>query len=109
MTLDLDQIERLLSTRPLAASRFERCAQDLLADIYPGLTPIVGGADWGRDADMNSADSEKPARLLATSSRTPEGVMRNLRRSLRSLKEHGVLAERIVLANPADLNLRQRN
>ncbi len=107
--LDLDRIEKLFSTIQLSAERFERCAQDLLTEIYPGLTPIVGGSDWGRDADINSADSATPARLLATSSRTLPGVMKNMRRSLRSLKEHGVPVDRIVLANPADLNLLQRN
>ncbi len=49
---DLDRIENALATKRLGAAVFERCAQDLLTDLYPGLSPIPGGTDWGRDADI---------------------------------------------------------
>jgi len=105
---DLDRIENALATAKLDASVFERCAQDLLSEQYPGLSPIPGGSDWGRDADISSAEDPTPARLLVTSSRSLAGVRDNMLGGIKSLKAHGVSAHRIVLANPASLRLLER-
>lgn len=105
---DLDKIEYTLARKHLNATAFERCAQDLLTVVYPALSPIPGGTDWGRDADIAGADDTAAARLLATSSRTLEGVRKNLLRGIKSLNDHRVAAQRLVLANPAILSLTDR-
>jgi hypothetical protein len=69
-------LEHELATRNLDHREFERCAQDLLTEIYPGLVPIPGGTDWGRDADIPDA-SEPPVRLLVTTSRTATQIRQN--------------------------------
>jgi hypothetical protein len=106
---DLDRIEHALATSNLDHSVFERCAQDLLSSHLPGLTPIPGGTDWGRDADVSSPIGDVAIRVLATTSRTLEGVTDNMRRGIKSLKAHGVSVDRVVLANPAVLSMRDRH
>ncbi len=49
---DLDRIEHELQYGKLNHDEFERFAQDQLAAVYPGFTPIIGGTDWGRDGDI---------------------------------------------------------
>ncbi len=105
---ELDRIEHALASAPLDHRLFERCAQDLLSEVYPGLSPISGGSDWGRDADIHSQVDQPPVRLLATSSRTREGVRKNMLQGLRSMTEHGVPFHRVVLANPALLTRAHR-
>lgn len=106
---DLDRIEHLLAEKKLDPQLFERCAQDLLGEIYPGLVPIPGGSDWGRDADVHVASESVPYRLIATTSRKLESIRQNLLRGIASMKKHTVAIDRLALANPADLNLLQRN
>ncbi len=91
---ELDRIEQALATRRLDHNLFERCAQDLLIETYPGLTPIPGGTDWGRDADIHGIGTEIPTRLLATASRTLEGVRKNMLRGIVSMEQHGILLPR---------------
>jgi hypothetical protein len=105
---DLHRIEHALATKRLSAEVFERCAQDLLSDLFDGLTPIPGGSDWGRDADITGVDGEVPRRLLITSSRSLNGVRANMLSGIKSMNEHRVSVERIVLANPAILRLGDR-
>lgn len=105
---DLERIEHALATKRLSAEVFERCAQDLLSTVYAGLTPIPGGTDWGRDADIASTADEVPVRLLVTSSRLLEGVRKNMLAGIASMKEDNVRFRRIVLANPALLRLADR-
>lgn len=106
---DLDRIEQALRAAALSPAVFERCAQDLLSTVYPGLSPIPGGTDWGRDADVAAPGVDgPPPRLLATSARTLEGVRKNMLKGIKSLDEHGVAADRLVLANPANLSLVNR-
>lgn len=105
---DLDRIENALAKQRLDADAFERCAQDMLTDLYPGLSPIPGGTDWGRDADIAGTGDTVPPRLLVTSSRTLAGVRKNMLGGISSLKEHAVPASRLVLANPAKLRLLER-
>jgi hypothetical protein len=100
---DLDRIEHALATKLLSAEIFERCAQDMLSGLYDGLSPIPGGSDWGRDADIPGAGDDIPARVLITSSRSLDGVRKNMLTGIRSMKDHDVPVSRIVLANPAIL------
>lgn len=105
---DLDRLERALERDTLDSGVFERCAQDLLTDLYPGLSPIPGGTDWGRDADIAGTGSPVPPRLLATSSRSLNGVRKNMLGGIRSMRTHRVTFERLVLASPASLRLPER-
>jgi hypothetical protein len=105
---ELDRIEHALAVKPLSHQLCERCAQDLLSEIYPGLTPISGGTDWGRDADIH-ASGRLPARLLATTARTLEGVRKNMLKGIASMKQHGVPFDRIILANCAQISQLQRH
>ena len=105
---ELDRIEQALASRPLNHHLFERCAQDLLIEVYPGLTPIPGGTDWGRDADVHRG-AGVPPRLVVTSSRTLDGVRNNMNKGIASMRQHGVPLNRIVLANCAQLSQRERN
>ncbi|MEA2581102.1 MAG: hypothetical protein QOE83_1994 [Actinomycetota bacterium] len=105
---ELDRIEAALASKRLDHELFERCAQDFLSEIYPGLSPIPGGTDWGRDADIHESLADSPVRLLVTSARTLEGVRKNMRAGIKSMTQHGVPIDRIVLANPARLTQLQR-
>lgn len=105
---DLDRLEQALEHNRLSPTVFERCAQDLLTDLYPGLSPIPGGSDWGRDSDIAGSGSSIPPRLLATSSRSLDGVRKNMVGGISSMRSHGVCFDRIVLANPASLRLPER-
>lgn len=105
---DLDRIGQALAAKRLSAEVFERCAQDLLSGLYDGLSPIPGGSDWGRDADIAGTGDDIPARLLITSSRSLDGVRKNMLAGIRSMKDHAVPVSRIVLANPAILRLASR-
>lgn len=104
----LDRIEEALASKHLDAYLFERCAVDLLSEVYPGLPPIPGGTDWGRDADVPSNGSEPPVRLLVTTSRSLKGVRQNALAGVRSMLQHGLPFRRLVLANPAKLNQQSR-
>jgi hypothetical protein len=105
---ELDRIEQALATQPIDHRLFERCAQDLLTEVYPRLSPISGGTDWGRDADIHGGGA-LPIRLLATSSRTLKGVRDNMAKGIASMKQHAVPLGRIVLANRAQISQLQRN
>lgn len=47
-----DRIQDALTTKALDPKEFETCALALLGDIYPGLSPVEGGHDFGRDGDI---------------------------------------------------------
>ncbi len=103
-----DRIEHALATKRLSSELFERCSQDMLSEVYVALSPIPGGTDWGRDADISGTADKVPVRLLVTSSRSLEGVRKNMLAGIASMKEHKVRFRRIVLANPAQLSLTDR-
>jgi hypothetical protein len=63
--------------RQLDPTIFERCAQDLLGKIYPGLVPVVGGSDAGMDGSFPSPDGTFP--LICT---TGDDVLGNFRNSI---------------------------
>ena len=82
---------------------FEQCSWDLLLPVYPGLAPIPGGYDYGRDADIFGG--EGTARLLAT---TASNVRRNLARSLGRLASAGFETTHVVLATTQYLSARRQ-
>lgn len=75
---------------------FEHCAQDLLRSIYPKLTPVEGGRDFGMDG-LDASHPEQPMILAAT---TGQDVKRNLVESLRSHRRQGanIGARHVVVA-----------
>lgn len=79
---------------------FERCAQDLLREIYPTLTPVEGGRDFGMDG-LDTSDPEQPTILVAT---TAQDVRRNLVGSLWSHKRQApnIGARHVVVATTQD-------
>ena len=85
-----------LSETGLDYDAFERCAQDLLRDIYPGLTPVAGGSDLGMDG-LDTSDPDAPKILVAT---TGQDVRGNLVRNLRSHKSQSgsIGARHVVVA-----------
>ncbi len=105
---ELERIEQALDDKDIDPSLFERCAQDLLTEIYPGLSPVPCGTDWGRDADLHDG-SACPPRLMATKSREYSGIRSNMIRGLESLKKHPVTYDRIVIATPGVLSEIQRD
>jgi hypothetical protein len=90
---------------PLDPESFERCAQDLLREVYPALVPIRGGSDAGMDGAI--ADGEGRAYPLVCT--TSEQVLRNLKRSLRRYQEEGGPRRKVVCATSQALTQRRRN
>src|SRR6266508_4458267 len=105
---ELDRIEEALATKRLDPLVFERCATDILSEIYPGLSPVPGGADWGRDADIHGPGAGPPPEVLITTSRSLDGIRKNLVSGLKSLLANEKPVERVVLAHPADLDQPKR-
>ncbi len=106
---ELERIEQALANNDLDPALFERCAQDLLSETYPGLSPIPGGTDWGRDADAHDGSGGPPPRLMVTKSRDYSDIRANMVGGLESLKQHKVPFNRVVIANPGMLSETQRS
>ena len=110
---NMDLLERI--DRRLADTRaridphdFEDCATSMLTSMYPGLVPIVGGTDYGLDAEITPLDA-RPTGLIITSSRTLKGARASLRSSLASMRRHRVLVRHVMVANLAEMNRRRRD
>jgi hypothetical protein len=100
-----DRIDAALRAKKLDPNDFERCALELLREIYPRLTPITGGTDFGRDGDVDGLDDGP--RLLATTG----APLANVQTGLRRLREEGVKATKgivLVTSRPVSATLRQR-
>lgn len=55
----VDRIDRELRQLALDPTVFEQFATTILMGFFPGLTPISGGTDFGRDADIPSARRDR--------------------------------------------------
>ena len=98
-------IERGLDER-LDPDLFERCAVELLRDAYPGIAPISGGNDGGRDGSI-STGTGPPLPLIAT---TSEDVSGNLKRNLDSyLRTKGAAREAVLATSQSLTPPRRRN
>ncbi len=82
---------------------FQRCARELLRNIFPGIAPVGGGADGGMDAAIPDG-IEEAFSLVAT---TDKAVARNLRQNLASLKRDGK-PPRVILATSRALTPKNR-
>ncbi len=83
---------------------FERCAVDLLREIYPGLVPIRGGSDAGMDGAI--PDGEGVALPLVCT--TSKNVIGNLTRNLKSYLDAGNSRRKVVVATSQELGERKR-
>lgn len=90
----------------LNPDRFERCAVDLLRDVYPGLVPIPGAGDGGMDGAIATPGGGHPIPLVAT---TREDVIGNLTKNLKSYGSTGGSAREAVLATSQALTPTKRS
>lgn len=64
------RVRRAVAERSVHPEEFERCACALLQVVYPGLSAVEGGHDFGRDADiyfpLSDSDPDNRGRLLVT-------------------------------------------
>ena len=97
-------IEERLAGR-LDPEMFERCAVDLLREVYPGLVPIRGGDDGGMDGAIADSRGGELMPLVVT---TAGSVIGNLARNLESYRRGGGTASEAVLATSRPLSARQR-
>lgn len=104
----LDRIDQRLSdTRArLNPHDFEDCATSLLSPIHPGLVPIIGGSDFGLDAEIT--EDSGITGLIITSSRSWDGAKRSLRDSLASIRKNRTPVQRVVAVNLAEANRSKR-
>lgn len=105
----LDRIDsRLADTRArIDPNDFEDCATSMLAGIHPGLVPVTGGTDHGRDAEIGTGD--RVVGVVITSSRTWDRARNSLRGSLDSMRRHGLETKYVIAANLAEVNRTRRN
>ena len=96
------QIEDALAGA-LDPEQFEQCAVDLLRTVYPGLVPIRGGQDAGRDGQ--TATHTADALFLVATTGDPA---RNLSKNLRSHTAAGLRQRVCVLATRHVLNASAR-
>ena len=104
----LDRIDQRLSdTRArINPHDFEDCATSLLSPVHPGLVPIIGGSDFGLDAEIT--EDSRITGLIITSSRSWDGAKRSLRDSLASIRKNHVPVQRVVAVNLAEANRSKR-
>ncbi|MCG7277892.1 ATP-binding protein [Corynebacterium imitans] len=105
----IDRIDRALAdeTWHVHPDIFEKCATSLLTQIYTNLTPVSGGADFGVDGEICSDEALRTV-LVVTSSRSWDGVRKNLQGSLASMQRNMVPVGRVITANLAELNQSKR-
>jgi len=92
----IDRIRRALEEDAISPDKFERAACAMLRERYPWLSPVEGGTDLGRDADVYRALPGEPqsrGRLLATTG----DPMANFRRSRARWVEEGLRVDQIVI------------
>lgn len=98
-------IEKRLGER-LDPDLFERCAVELLREVYSGIVPIGGVGDGGMDGGI-SIGTGSPLPLIATTT-AAERVSGNLQRNLGSYRRAGGSASEAVLATSQALGGRRR-
>ncbi|MGH3707623.1 MAG: hypothetical protein ACRDRQ_05870 [Pseudonocardiaceae bacterium] len=105
----ISRIRRALETVHLDPMEFERCAVALLLPVYPGLSAVEGGHDFGRDADIYfplevSESTGRRGRLLATTGDARANVSGGLRR----MREEGLRVDVVVVVTSRPLLGSQR-
>ena len=105
----ISRIRRALETEHLDPIEFERCAVALLLPVYPGLSAVEGGHDFGCDADiyfpLDAQESTgRRGRLLATTGDARANVSGGLRR----MREEGLRVDVVVVVTSRPLSRLQR-
>src|SRR5690606_23121380 len=96
-----DRIARRLDELPPNREvDFQSCANALLRQEYPTLSPGPAGADGGRDGETARAPEDAGIDLVCTIARGPES---NLRNSLESAQKQGRPIQRVVFATSRSL------
>ncbi|MBB5801244.1 hypothetical protein F4560_001012 [Saccharothrix ecbatanensis] len=102
------RITRALDERRLEPGEFERAACALLQPVYPGLSAVEGGHDFGRDGDvyfpLPASGAEARGRLMVT---TGDPVA-NMRRGLQRLKAENQRVDLVVMACSGPVDARTR-
>ncbi|WP_419935050.1 hypothetical protein [Candidatus Palauibacter sp.] len=99
------QIEQRLGGR-LDPHLFERCAVELLRDVYPGLAPVTGGDDGGMDGAIPDEDGDALPLIATTAAK--DKVLGNVTRNLESYRRAGGSAAEAVVATSRELTPRKR-
>ncbi|HEU5352939.1 MAG TPA: hypothetical protein VFU65_00670 [Actinocrinis sp.] len=98
------RVRRGLGEQSVHPTEFEQCACALLQRVYPGLSAVEGGHDFGRDADiyfpLGGGDAGGRGRLMVTTG----DPAANLRAGLRSMVENGIRVDLIVIACTAPVS-----
>ena len=100
----LDRAIRDAIERPLDGTTFERCAVDLLREVYPSLYPVEGGNDAGMDGVGELPDGT-PFFLVATVQDDARG---NLDRNVKSHIDAGGERRAVVFATSRPIRGRRR-
>lgn len=98
------QIKTAMGRQQLDPTTFQRCAQDLLRDVYPNLAPVVGGSDRGMDGSFPSEQGVFP--LICT---TGDDVLGNFRKSITNHLAKRGEPHRCVLATSESLTPQRRD
>ena len=104
MSDTLDRAIRDAIARPLDGTTFERCAVDLLREVYPSLRPVEGGNDAGMDGVGELPDGT-PFFLVATVQKDGRA---NLERSVKSHIDAGGERRAVVFATSRPISGRRR-
>jgi hypothetical protein len=92
-----------LRSEGVDADEFETAAALFLRDSFPTISPVSGGTDFGRDADILEGDDV--VRLLVTTSPDPRA---NLRNGLRRMRQEGVPFHEVVLVGSQPVSATRR-
>ena len=84
---------------PLDGLKFQKCATELLGEIYPSLVLISGSYDYGRDGVIACPDGGNHILVCTTSTR----VLENLKKSLASFVDSGGEPSRVTVATSTRL------
>lgn len=98
----LDRIDQALRSQQLDPQEFERAAIALLSRELPGLAPVSGGSDFGRDADLSTG--EVPVRVLATTG----DARKNIRSNVSQLQAKDEAVEAIIVVTSRQVGAPER-
>ena len=104
MSDTVDRAIRDAIARPLDGETFERCAVDLLREVYPSLRPVEGGNDAGMDGVGELPDGT-PFFLVAT---VQENARGNLEGNVKSHIDAGGNRRAVVFATTRPISGRRR-
>jgi hypothetical protein len=96
-------IVEALAAGGIDGNEFERCAQDLLGDVYPNLSPVVGGSDAGMDGALGTHEGMFP--LICT---VRLDVIGNFRKNIETRIRSGHKPKLALIATTQSLSTAKR-